>query len=278
MSLVTDDRLPWFHCYPSKLLGAMAGMKPDQQLVYVTVLLRIYEVRGPCPDTLDALSRRVGFNKRRVSEALDALYRAGKLLSVGPGIMNPFAERVLSNGQAKHEKLAAAGRKGGTTAQKNIKKKQADPPSPASATPKQEDLDLEEEKKEDVGANAPTTPGAGAPSDADAPLDVRTKLFRDGLAALRRITGKGDGACRSLIGKWLKNTDEDCVVVLRAIEDCEHFRPGDPIPWILGALKSRMNPRTNPGAVSRSGFAALVVDSLIPPEDHHAQHARRHAR
>jgi hypothetical protein len=107
---MTEDRLPWFHCYPSKLLGALSSMNSDQQLVYVTVLLRIYEVRGPCPDLISALARRVGFNKRRVSDALDYLYRAGKLTSEPDGLHNPVARQLLVAGKEKRDRQGVRGR------------------------------------------------------------------------------------------------------------------------------------------------------------------------
>jgi hypothetical protein len=227
--MIDGDRLPWFHCYPSKLLGALSGMTSDQQLVYVTVLLRIYEVRGPCPDLLAALARRVGFNKRRVSDALDYLYRAGKLTSEPDGIHNAVARKVLAAGDEKRDRHARAGAAGGSRAAENRKQKQESTHSPAVATGKQLDLEIESKS---VGANAPT---GGEP-----PLDVRTKLFREGLAALQRMTGKSRSSCASLAGKWLRNVDDDCVAVLRAIEDAELNRVADPVPWILKALAHRM--------------------------------------
>lgn len=88
-------RLPWFRCYPEKLLNALAAMPPDQQLVYVIMILRVYERGGPVADTIDAIATRCRMNRRRVSEALDALFRAGKLARVEGGISNPFADVEL---------------------------------------------------------------------------------------------------------------------------------------------------------------------------------------
>lgn len=146
---MTDERLPWFHCYPSKLLGALAGLNPDQKLTYLVMLLRIYEVRGPCVDAIGALSTRIGINKRRVSESLDALFKAGKLARDGDGIINPFAVKVLAYGEALHGKRVSAGSKGGSRAAGNRFKNQKPEPSQARAGPNHKDLelDLEEEKK-----------------------------------------------------------------------------------------------------------------------------------
>lgn len=280
--MIDGDRLPWFHCYPSKLLGALSGMTSDQQLVYVTVLLRIYEVRGPCPDLLAALARRVGFNKRRVSDALDYLYRCGKLTSEPDGIHNPVARKVLAAGDEKRGRHARAGAAGGSRAAENRKQKQESTPSPAVATGKQLDLEIESKS---VEANASTggSPPAGAEVLPEV-LDVRTRLFRSGLASLRQLTGKGDGACRKLIAQWLKNTDDDCVLVLRAIEDAEMQRPAEPVAWILGAMRHRIRGhggKTGNGAASllarmmkegNDGRTTIVDDARALP----AGDARRH--
>ncbi len=152
-----NERLPWFHCYPTKLLGALAGMSPDQQLVYVIMLLRIYEVRGPCPDTLDAIARRTGINKRRASDALDALFRSGKLKRVADGIINAYAERVLEYGDEEHERRVRAGSEGGRRAAENRKGKQPPPHRTAALEVCQEDS--KEEKKEERKTPAPAEAG-----------------------------------------------------------------------------------------------------------------------
>ncbi len=48
---MSTERLPWFRCMPGRLLGALAGLQPDEGLIYVAVLLRIYETGGPIADS-----------------------------------------------------------------------------------------------------------------------------------------------------------------------------------------------------------------------------------
>jgi len=109
---MNSQRLPWFPCYASKLLGALAGMKADQKLVYQIVLLRIYEVGGPCSDPLDAIVQRVGLNKRRVSEALDYLFKVGKFERKPDGIINPFADQIIRDQTVLRTELSRAGQEG----------------------------------------------------------------------------------------------------------------------------------------------------------------------
>lgn len=73
------DRLPWFRCKPSALLGAMSGLEPDESLIYLTILLRIYEVGGPITDDAGSLKRRTGMTVRRVAQAIESLAQDGKI-------------------------------------------------------------------------------------------------------------------------------------------------------------------------------------------------------
>ena len=109
-----DGRLPWFQCFPSKWLGALAAMRPDEGYIYVIICFRIYEIGRPCPDTLEALAKRTGLNRRRVSDALDRLFKAGKLVRQADGIMNPFAAQILADAIAFREGRSRAGEKGAT--------------------------------------------------------------------------------------------------------------------------------------------------------------------
>jgi hypothetical protein len=91
------ERLPWFRCFPSRLLGALAGMQPDEGYTYAVVLLRIYETGGPVADTSRTLSRRTGLPERRVTTAVEALIASGKIQRLADG-------RLDSN--TTHEEIA----------------------------------------------------------------------------------------------------------------------------------------------------------------------------
>lgn len=75
------------------------------------------------------------------------------------------------------------------------------------------------------------------------PTDIRTNLFRDGLKILVAASGRTEGSCRSLIGKWLRDNGDDAKRVLRAIEDARDERAAEPAAWIEAALKQRRSRR-----------------------------------
>lgn len=157
---MNDDRLllPWFPCEPGKLLGALSAMKPHVGYTYWIVCLRIYEVGGPCPDSLDAIARRTGYNKRVVSDALDVLFRAEKLVREPGGITNPYAADVLAAMKARHGRLSQSGQEGAERRWRKPKGKQRTVDGQAKQTPMGFDADLQldlhkkEESKEVVPA------------------------------------------------------------------------------------------------------------------------------
>ena len=171
-----DDRLPWFPCYPSKLLGALAGMPPAQGYTYWIVCLRIYEIGGPCPDNLDALARRTGFNRRVVSDALDALFRAGKLVREPAGIMNPFAADVMVDARSKMEKRKTAGQAGGKKSAQKRKEKQSTDPSKGSASVEHTSTHLH--LQDSLFSNENRASGGELVAMKDPPLDASADYYR----------------------------------------------------------------------------------------------------
>lgn len=91
-------------------------------------------------------------------------------------------------------------------------------------------------------------------SGADAPPDPRTKLFRESLETLARMTGKTPDSCRSLVGKWLKSVDDEAIHVIAAIEDAERNRIADPVAWINRTLK----PRGADAKTARNGLSQAL--------------------
>jgi hypothetical protein len=79
--------------------------------------------------------------------------------------------------------------------------------------------------------------GAIAPTEED--FDARKDLFGPGLAELACMTGKPSGSCRSLLGKWLKQTEDDAGEVRRTIRRAVENRVAEPIAWIEKSLKAK---------------------------------------
>lgn len=155
--MIDDGRPPWVPYYPAKLLGALDAMPADQKLVYQIVLLRIYDAGGPLKDPLDAITRRCGINKRRTSDALDALFKAGKLAREGDGIVNAFASEILAETDALRKRRATAGQKGASRRWEKGKEKQSTPHGKPNAKALADDSQLHLQIQE-----APSPGGDGA--------------------------------------------------------------------------------------------------------------------
>ncbi|MBX3583672.1 MAG: hypothetical protein KF810_17435 [Rhizobiaceae bacterium] len=71
-----------------------------------------------------------------------------------------------------------------------------------------------------------------------APPDFKQELFAEGLASICRQTSKTEGQARRLIGKWLKEADNDSRKVLTKIRQAEADQVIDTAAWVTKALAS----------------------------------------
>ena len=76
-------------------------------------------------------------------------------------------------------------------------------------------------------------PPSGA---ADRPLDAKTRLFGDGLFTLHSMTGIHVKQCRSIIGRWLRDLNNDASLVMSLIEQASEQRLIQPIDWLMKAV------------------------------------------
>lgn len=146
--MTADDRLPWFPCYQSKLLGALAGMPFDVGYVYSVVLLRTYEVGGTCPDSAAVLARRMGATERRVAKAVDWLVEQGKLIRSDLGLVNPFAVDILAEAKTFRNGRIQAGKSGAKKRWQKDKQNQSIDDSKAIGQPMANDSHLHLHKQE----------------------------------------------------------------------------------------------------------------------------------
>lgn len=147
--MTTDERLPWFKCEQSKLLGALSAMEAHEGYLYVIVTLRIYEVGGPCPDSHEALVRRTGLTKAKVVDAITRLTEGGKLRVVDGGLFNDYAAGVLEEMEKARIEFKKSGKKGADKRwgnnQQNQQNGDGDPKLPLMGS----DSDLDSERDRD---------------------------------------------------------------------------------------------------------------------------------
>lgn len=98
-----------------------------------------------------------------------------------------------------------------------------------------------EELSKNTTANAVGVAAPALPSADSAMPDWKTRLFREGIPIVAGLTGKPDSPTRTLIGKWLKSSRDDCRRVLRVLEDARDANPIDPVAWIEAALRDQQS-------------------------------------
>ena len=119
-------------------------------------------------------------------------------------------------------------------------------------------------RKEEEINNIITNNSVANATDAKA-SDPRARLFREGLATLRRLTGKGPDSCRSFLGKCLKEAGDDAIVVLAAIENAERNRVIDPSAYIARLLKGRSNGQSRSGIIQAADDLCRKLASFDGP-------------
>jgi uncharacterized protein YdaU (DUF1376 family) len=258
-----SERMPWFRCVPSALLGALAGMRADEGYVYVVVLMRIYETGGPVAETSRTLSRRTGLAERRVTEAVRFLTETSKLHILPDGRLDSSSTHDEIHWQTERRKdqskagKASKSKKNGSffvadgksDAEKPQQNQQSEPTSVQQPS-NHIDLEVEVEKENKSSeADASGEVAVLAAPVIDPTKAVRDRLWLDGPAALVGM-GQREGMARSLIGRWLKMTGDDPGRVHSAIEEAQRSGTGDPVPYIARVLSDRPPTRASPQRTS----------------------------
>jgi hypothetical protein len=122
------------------------------------------------------------------------------------------------------------------------------------------DADASEPKKAQNGTQPHSKPVA---NDKD-------WLWRDGLNWLSKATGKPEKSLRSQIGRWLKDTKENPTLLREIFEAAQAENVFDPVPWIVKAIKTRMNAAAPFEATDdygwRKRFASFKEHGTWPPQ------------
>lgn len=105
-----------------------------------------------------------------------------------------------------------------------------------------------QDRKEDTGAIAPDAGASPATPELfdlpPEPRSVRAALWADGLPIMRNLLGKSDAQCRVLLGKLLRDTQDDCARLYRVLREAESLRPADPLAWLHKAAGDRSGAAT----------------------------------
>lgn len=90
--------------------------------------------------------------------------------------------------------------------------------------------------------------------------DPRKLLFGEGLSTLQSLTGRTEGGLRTMLGRWLRDSDDDALRVMTIIAKAARDKPAEPIAWIERHFQSRAPPGN--GSSSKPSSAQAAVDVL----------------
>lgn len=259
----TRGRMKWLD-----QLAADEAMRDAFRLGYVLTGYMNRETGEAWP-TQETLADRTGLSIRSVRDQLRALVAAGYLeCKAGRGRHTPNVYRLgtLENRQPtagleeENRQPTAALR----PRKPAIQRQKTGSPLPTELFEELSDIP--------VGAKP-----------AVSPADPKAVLWSEGLAAIRRLTGKPDDAARRLIGQWRSKARNDDAALLSVIQAAEAERPAEPISWIVARL-GPMGALSDPAAsaafdrfrsvypkaagqnwdAARKAFARAVADGTDP--------------
>lgn len=168
-------------------------------------------------------------------------------------VIRPTLETFFGPGFSSHKRIDKelakvadiSNKRKAAVHQRQIKRASSDP----SSDPSSDDTLNISQRKKDSEANA---------SGADAPPDPRGDLFKRGLSSMVSLTGKPESRCRQLLGKWLRDCEDEAIHVLAAIDEAVADRVVDAVPWIERRLKPKFKTRNDHGKTARNGLSAAL--------------------
>ena len=94
--------------------------------------------------------------------------------------------------------------------------------------------------------------------------DPRSLLWREGIPIVRSLTGRGDRAARTTLGRWLADLRDDCPTMLTILQHAASARPADPVAWVTRAVATRPN---GSGGVRASNLDWMADKLGIKPQE-----------
>lgn len=259
----------WMPLYVGDYLADTMHLSGAEHGAYLLLLMHAWRT-GPLPDDntrLAAIARTEPSSWRRMASSIRAFFDTTE-----DGLVQRRLERVRAEQGGKIEQRRAAGR---ASAEARKRQRKPNERSTTVATPLAVSLQQtgrELELEPDKSSETTSPPAEAPPSPAvTPPPDARSALWSEGLARLRRLTGKGDGQARGLMGQLCRLAADDCALVGSLLHEAEVNRVGDPIPWLQAAIRTRTGARITSKPSSALGQWADLLNAPPPTADFDGQ-------
>jgi hypothetical protein len=89
-------------------------------------------------------------------------------------------------------------------------------------------------------------------------------VWQEGVPLLHALTGKTPAQCRSILGKLLRDMEDDCPRLMLLLQRAQESKHLDPLAWITAAAKPRDGPKLNGHGQhqpARNGGIQLLMDA-----------------
>jgi uncharacterized protein YdaU (DUF1376 family) len=202
----------------------------EQEAAYLRLCHQMYRRGGEIPNSTRLLRSLFRCQHNKATALLRALVAAGKIVVTEQGTLsNQKVTKVLVDREQVSSSRRVSGQSGGSRSGVSRRKSlNGHGPPEAFASP------IEERREEESTSSLR--------SEASVSPDARTLLFRNGLSELAALTGRPETKLRGVLGKWLRDADDDALRILALIAKAKQDRPADPIAWIEGHFRRKPDP------------------------------------
>jgi len=199
---------------------------------YDVIINLIYLHEGPITPNEKGIAGRCNQSTRAFRSHLRELFDSGKLALVSGKLVNIRAEKEIET----LRKVTKSPERSDKPLENNT------PPNPGP-----ELSSLDKTRRDDTRQEE---------NSADALEDARLVLFDEGVTSLEAM-GVNSKRVRPMIGRWLKDTQDDAPRVLDVIRRAKSQAVIDPIPWITANL----SPKVISYAKRTDDFASAVAQA-----------------
>lgn len=226
--------------HPSRWISGVAELSAEARGAYIHILALYWDKRGRVRDDDSWLARQCNMSVRRFRTIKKELIEAGKITVVDGRISNERAESTLSDVNERVLKRSSRGKS-------NADKRWLNDDSNADKREIIEQETAENSQSVDARGNAIQTKTQNTFTDVNE-ADAKDVLWSRGIEAVQDLTGwSREQSIRSFVGKMLKQSGNDAMKVLKAIDATLAYREesggiGDAAAYMLKCAEDVSKP------------------------------------
>lgn len=247
----------WMPLYIGDYLRDTGHLTVGEHGAYLLLLMQAWTSGGALPADASRLRTIAKMGTKQWGEAskvvMQFFYREGEVFR------HKRLDKELSNARSNTEQRKTAGKASADARKAQRKVNETVNGNPTDVAPAVA-IPLEQNGRPSPSPS-PKDSASLRSADADASEpDIKTLLWREGVAILRRLTKRPDGPVRKLLGNMVDYAQADHVMLLDVLRQAETHQPDQPAAWIKAAVQSRLTPSLLPdGPPDPYGIRAWIA-------------------